>query len=101
MTGVTVLHARLVQYYIWRTGLLIQKLGSAQSPWSNDSTGAAFRTRGYEMDGNDRPAFLYSIYGADITDDVKALDNGEGLRRTLTLKNAVKAFMPALQKEKQ
>jgi hypothetical protein len=40
------------------------------------------------MDENDRPAFLYSIYGIDITDDVKVLDNGEGLRRILTLKNA-------------
>jgi hypothetical protein len=74
--------------YFGEPAFLIQKLGASQSPWNNDTTGTTFRTRGYEMDENDRPAFLYSIYGIDITDDVKVLDNGEGLRRILTLKNA-------------
>jgi hypothetical protein len=67
---------------------LLQKLANAQSPWNNDTAGTAFRPRGYEMDEADLPAFLYSIYGADITDDIKVLDNREGLRRTLTLQNA-------------
>jgi hypothetical protein len=74
--------------YFGEPAFFIQKLASAQSPWAHDSAGTAFRTRGYEMDGAERPAFLYSIYGADITDDIKVLDNGQGLRRTLTLKNA-------------
>jgi hypothetical protein len=74
--------------HLGEPAFLIQKLPNAQSPWNNDSTGTAFRTGGYEMDESDRPAFLYSIYSAEVTDDVKVLDNGEGLRRTLTLKNA-------------
>jgi hypothetical protein len=52
------------------------------------------------MDGNDRPAFLYSIYGTDITDDIKVLDNGEGLRRTLTLKNASEGLYARLAEGK-
>jgi hypothetical protein len=74
--------------YFGEPAFLFQKLSNAQANWNNDSAGTAFRTRGYELDENDRPAFLYSIYGTDITDDIKVLDNGEGLRRTLTLKNA-------------
>jgi hypothetical protein len=74
--------------YFGEPAFLVQKLATAQSTWNNDTTGTAFRTGGYEMDDSDRPAFLYSIYGAEVTDDVKVLDNGEGLRRTLTLKNA-------------
>lgn len=78
----------------------LQKLATAQSPWNNDTTGTAFRTRGYEMDGADRPAFLYSINGADVTDDIKVLDNGQGLRRTLTLQNGGDGFYARLAEGK-
>jgi hypothetical protein len=78
----------------------LQKLANAQASWNNDSAGTAFRTRGYEMDGMDRPTFLYSIYGADVSDDIKVLDNGEGLRRTLTLQNAGDGLYVAWQQEK-
>jgi hypothetical protein len=66
----------------------MQKLADQQSPWSPDTAGRMFRVRGYEMDENDRPAFLYSVYGADVTDDIRVLENGNGLRRNLTVKNA-------------
>ena len=73
--------------YFGEPAFLLQKLSNAQAPWNNDTTGTAFRTRGYEMDEDDRPAFLYSINTTDVTDDIKVLDNGQGLRRTLTLAN--------------
>jgi len=69
-------------------GFLIQQLSSPQAPWSNDSTGTAFKIKGYEMDENDRPAFLYAIYGTEVKDDIKILDNGQGLHRNLTINNA-------------
>jgi hypothetical protein len=64
---------------------LIRQLANSQVAWSNDTTGTAFQIRGYEMDANDRPVFLYSMYGTDVTDDITVAENGNGLRRTLTI----------------
>jgi hypothetical protein len=70
----------------------IQKLSSSQTPWSNDTTGTAFKMNGYHLNDNDRPTFHYSIYGADVIDDIQVMDNGEGLRRTLTLSKGDKTL---------
>jgi hypothetical protein len=66
----------------------IQRLSSPQAAWSSDTAGTAFQIRGYEIDDNDRPTFLYSMYGAEIKDDIKVMDNAEGLRRTISINNA-------------
>lgn len=78
--------------YFADTSFLIQQLSSPQSAWNSNSTENAFRINGYEMDENDRPSFLYSIYGAEVKDDIKVLDNGQGLHRTLTINNANESF---------
>lgn len=74
--------------YFGEPAFLIQKLSDKQAPWSTDTAGRSFRIMGYEMDANDRPSFLYNVYGAELTDDIKVMDNGSGLSRNLTFKNA-------------
>jgi hypothetical protein len=65
--------------------LAISKLASPQDTWVADTTGTGFRTKGYVMDGQDRPEFKYNIYGAKVTDAVKVMENGQGLTREISL----------------
>ncbi|MNY44249.1 hypothetical protein D3C86_1792590 [compost metagenome] len=37
------------------------------------------------MDSEDRPEFKYNIYGMQVTDAIKALENGEGLSREINI----------------
>lgn len=70
------------------TGKLIPALGLLTEPgaaWPADSTGTGFRTKGYIMDNEDRPEFKYNIYGAEVTDAIKAKEDGKGLVRTLSI----------------
>jgi hypothetical protein len=67
----------------------LAQLSSAQAAWPADSTGTGFRTKGYVMDNEDRPAFKYNIYGSQVTDAIKVAENGQGLTRELTIDKPV------------
>nr|WP_294946994.1 DUF1080 domain-containing protein [uncultured Mucilaginibacter sp.] len=68
-----------------KAGLAIAKLASAQDNWKADTTGTGFFTKGYVLDSQERPAFKYLIYGNTVTDDVKVMENGQGISRTISL----------------
>ena len=70
----------------------VAQLSNPHAAWPVDSTGTGFRTKGYVMDDNDRPEFKYNIYGSQVTDAIKALDNGKGLSRTITIDKQVPAL---------
>ncbi|WP_316831211.1 DUF1080 domain-containing protein [Pedobacter aquatilis] len=70
--------------------LAIAKLANAEAAWVPDTTGTGFRTKGYVMDSQERPEFKYIIYGNKVTDAIKALDNGQGLSREITLDQPAK-----------
>ncbi len=74
--------------YFGAPNFFIQNLSTAQMPWVTDTAGSSFRTKGYAMDEKDRPAFMYFIAGIEVTDATTVLENGEGLRREINLKNA-------------
>ncbi len=63
-------------------------IASEQEAWITDSSGAAYRPKGYVLDENDRPVFRYSIYGARVNDAIGVLPNGHGLQREITVVNA-------------
>ncbi|WEK21518.1 MAG: DUF1080 domain-containing protein [Candidatus Pedobacter colombiensis] len=67
----------------------VAQLSNPQAIWPVDSTGTGFRSKGYVMDNEERPEFKYNIYGAQVTDAIKALDNGKGLSRTITIDKPV------------
>ncbi|WP_256005875.1 3-keto-disaccharide hydrolase [Pedobacter deserti] len=67
----------------------LAKLLSAQDSWLNDTTGTGFQTKGYELDGNDRPTFVYKMYGTRVKDAIRANENGQGLTREITLEQPV------------
>lgn len=67
----------------------LAQLNSAQAVWPADSTGTGFRTKGYVMDNEDRPAFKYNIYGSQVTDAIIVAQNGQGLSREVTIDKPV------------
>ena len=67
--------------------LMVAKLSSPQSAWKTDTAGTGFRPKGYVLDNNDKPVFHYRTNGMMVTDAMKALINGEGISREITIQN--------------
>ena len=67
----------------------LQKLSSAQAEWPKDSTGTGYRPKGYKLDKDDRPAFRYQLYGSAVQDALTVLDNGQGIKREVTVQAPV------------
>jgi len=65
--------------------LAISRLASDKDKWVADTTGTGFRTKGYVMDNQERPEFKYIIYGTNVTDAVKVMENGQGLTREISV----------------
>jgi hypothetical protein len=65
----------------------IARLASPQAAWVADTAGSSYRPKGYVLDEQDRPTFRYLIYGATVSDAVRVLDNGQGLRREISVQN--------------
>jgi hypothetical protein len=63
----------------------LARLETAQAAWPLDTTGTGFKPRGYVMDNEDRPEFKYNLHGLQVSDAIKALENGEGLNREISL----------------
>ncbi len=71
--------------YLGDPGVTIQKLAGINDPWSTDTTGSGFRTKGYTLDDKDRPTFNYLIFGALISDASKVLDSRQGIQRVISV----------------
>ena len=76
-----------VQYF-GKPGVVIEKLANDQAAWANDTTGTAYRPKGYILDADGRPAFRYLIYGSLVNDASTVLDGGQGIRREITMQDA-------------
>ena len=63
-------------------------LAAAGQPWITDSAGTGYLPKGYVLDAASRPVFRYFMYGAKISDAIKAEENGHGLQREITADNA-------------
>jgi hypothetical protein len=79
-----------------RPALMLVPLASAQTAWPTDTTGSSYRPKGYNLDEQDRPTFRYQSFGAIVQDQLRVLDNNQGLRRELTVQNAPASFYARL-----
>lgn len=68
--------------------LTLGLLASADAVWKADTAGSNYTTKGYRLDKADFPTFLYTVYGSNVEDAIKPLENGQGLKRELTVHNA-------------
>jgi hypothetical protein len=66
----------------------IAKLQSSAAPWIADTTGTKFRTKGYRLDTQEQPTFMYEINGMKVSDAITLLNSNQGISRTLTVENA-------------
>lgn len=67
----------------------LSKLASPQAAWMTDTTGSGYRPKGYVLDENDLPTFRYQVYGTSVSDVVRVLSEGRGVRRELTVATPV------------
>ncbi|WP_242916435.1 family 16 glycoside hydrolase [Pontibacter liquoris] len=75
-----------VQYF-GKPAFAVAKLSSPQAAWATDTVGTGFRPKGYVLDANDQPTFRYTVYGTTVEDQIRVLENGQGIRRELTVQN--------------
>jgi hypothetical protein len=62
------------------------KLSSENDAWAEDSTGTHFTTKGYKILSNDHHlVFLYEAFGVGVEDELEILENGQGIKRSLTV----------------
>jgi hypothetical protein len=63
------------------------KLASLQEKWPTDTAGTGLRMKGYQLDVHNQPTFRYRIYGTMVSDASRALNNGQGIHREITVEN--------------
>lgn len=73
--------------YLGKPGPAIEKLTNTQAGWAADTVGTGYKPKGYILDGNDRPAFRYMIYGSLVNDASTVLPEGQGIHREVTVQN--------------
>ncbi|MEO6150487.1 MAG: hypothetical protein ABIN95_12085, partial [Mucilaginibacter sp.] len=61
----------------------LQKLASSTAPWLTDTSGTAFKPKGYSLNKDKRPTFKYNIYGIPVTDATTILADGHGIQRVI------------------
>jgi hypothetical protein len=72
------------------------KLDSKQVAWPTDTAGSSYRPKGYVIDEQDRPTFKYQIYGTNVSDAIRVLENGQGIHREITVSNQVNGLFARL-----
>lgn len=68
--------------------LAFNQLEDEQAVWSNDTTGTGLVPKGYNLDSDDNPTFNYQMYGASVEDEIRVIEDGKGIRRTVSIQNA-------------
>ncbi|SDM09624.1 protein of unknown function [Daejeonella rubra] len=70
--------------------LALARLGSPQAAWLSDTAGTSYRPKGYVIDDQGSPAFRYLSYGSLVSDFTKAMENGRGISRKISVANPTK-----------
>jgi hypothetical protein len=65
----------------------LARLTSPQAAWPDDNTYSGYQPKGYDVDEVNRPVFNYSIYGSMVTDAIRLLDNGQGVKREISVQH--------------
>lgn len=71
---------------------MLNKLQDNNTAWMSDTSGADFRVKGYNLDGQDRPVFNYIIYGKKVTDAIKVLEDNTGIQREIKMTPSAENF---------
>lgn len=72
-----------VQHFTENPQLFLAKLATENSPWISDTTGSGFRPKGYRLDHDNNPVFLYKQHGINIEDAINVTEDGKGVERSI------------------
>ncbi len=76
-------------HHLGEPAFALGKLDNQNAAWVSDSTGTGFQPKGYKVMGApNHLAFQYKIHGAQVTDELELLSNGQGLKRTIAVQGA-------------
>jgi hypothetical protein len=67
----------------------IARLSTDQATWISDTAGTGYKPKGYVLDENGIPSFLYKTYGIAVNDQSKVLEMGRGFSRKITISDQV------------
>lgn len=67
--------------------LTLSKLDNTSTTWATDTIGSSYRQLGYQLDAQELPTFIYTVYEARIQDAIRPLENGQGIIRTINIQN--------------
>lgn len=76
-----------VQHFTENPQLFLAKLDNENTVWVSDTTGSSFRPKGYRLDNDNNPIFMYQQYGVSIEDGLNVIENGKGLQRSIQVSN--------------
>ncbi|HVG12666.1 MAG TPA: hypothetical protein VM843_06650, partial [Flavisolibacter sp.] len=74
----------------------LAKLSSVDAPWVADSAVTDFVPKGYQLDKSGVPTFRYFLGGAWVEDAVRVSNNGEGVTREISIKDATGNYFARL-----
>ncbi|MGV3658252.1 MAG: 3-keto-disaccharide hydrolase [Chitinophagaceae bacterium] len=80
--------------------LALAQLASADAPWLKDTVGTGYTPKGYKLNRQDEPTFMYTLYGASVADAVRALPSGDGIEREITVQNGGEGLYARLAESK-
>jgi hypothetical protein len=67
----------------------LQVLSSQDAAWPGDTTGTGYRSKGYKLDNNDRPTFIYQVFNTTVNDMSRVVEDGQGIHREITVEKPV------------
>jgi len=72
-----------------RPTISLALLSSADAPWPKDSVGTGYRPKGYKLDTDDRPTFMYHAYNSSVKDRSVVMEGRQGIRRDVEIDKPV------------
>lgn len=76
-----------VEHLLKQPELTVARLSSPNQEWIKDTTGSAYRPKGYLLDKNNQPIFRYQAFGAEVNDAIRVLEGGKGVQRNISVQN--------------
>lgn len=76
-----------VENLVSEPALSLNKLDNRQVPWHSDTTGTGYRSRGYQLNDQQNPTFRYEVFGVQVEDRIRTVQNGGGFRRSVRIRN--------------
>jgi hypothetical protein len=64
-------------------------LSNPDAPWPKDSIGTGYRPKGYKLDTDDRPTFLYQVYNTLVKDKNLVMEGRQGIHREIEIDKPV------------